>query len=156
MRGATAVAGLIAAVGICLAVGLWGSRFEPGPWYGELRKPAITPPNWVFPVVWTALYVLMGVAAWWLWMKAPWRQAWPALTVFAGQLVLNGLWSWIFFGQHRIGWAMVDLAALWAAVLAATVLFGRQSAAAGIMMLPYLGWVSFAGVLNAWFWAINR
>lgn len=156
MRATTAIVGLILTVGLCLAVGFLGSRFGPGAWYASLRKPPLTPPNWVFPVVWTLLYVLMGVAAWWVWLKAPWHLAWPALAMFAAQLLLNGLWSWIFFGQQRIGWAMLDLVALWAAILATTLLFWKHTMAAGAMMLPYLAWVSFAGLLNAWLWALNR
>jgi translocator protein len=150
-----AAAGLVAAVGVCLAVGWWGSQFEPGTWYAGLRKPPITPPRWVFPVVWTALYVAMAVAAWWVWLRVPLRRAWPALMVFGGQLALNGLWSWVFFGQQEIGWALVELVALWGAVLAATLLFWRLTTAAGVLMLPYLAWTTYAGVLNLWFWWLN-
>jgi len=150
------ILGLAIAITVCLAVGGWGSRYAPGNWYAALRKPPITPPNWLFPTVWTALYILMGLAAWHVWLRAPRGAALLPLAVFVLQLLLNGLWSWIFFDQHRIGWAMVDLAALWAALLATTVLFWRQNVLAGALLLPYLAWVSFAGLLNAWFWALNR
>jgi translocator protein len=136
--------------------GWLGSQSRPGEWYAALAKPAFNPPSWIFAPVWTALYLMMGIAAWLVWRRAGFRDGGPALAVFAVQLILNGLWSWIFFGQHRIGAALVDIVLLWAAILACLALFWRRQPAAGALLLPYLVWVSFAAVLNAALWRLNR
>jgi tryptophan-rich sensory protein len=133
-----------------------GSRYMPGPWYESLAKPAWIPPNDVFAPVWTVLYVLMGVAAWLVWKRAGFKGAGVALTLFVVQLVLNALWSYVFFGLHRISAAFVDIAILWVAILAVTVLFWRIVRLAGVLMFPYLAWVGFASVLNFVLWHMNR
>jgi len=151
---------MAAAVVVCLSAGWLGSalggQMGGGEWYEQLRKPALTPPGWVFPVAWTTLYVLMGVAGglvwWWRGRGGPVA---AALVVFAVQLILNVAWSGIFFGLQRIGWAMVDLAALWVAIVATMVLFFRVRPAAGWLLVPYLAWVTFAGYLNAQLLRLN-
>lgn len=140
------VASLALCVAICFLPGLFGSQFAPGAWYEQLAKPAWTPPGWAFPVAWTALYALMGVSLWLAWRAGAGRLA---LAVFAAQLVLNGLWSWIFFGLQRPGLALVEIVALWLLVLASTSMFWKARPLAGALLLPYLGWVAFAAALNA-------
>lgn len=138
-----------------LAAGVAGSRFMPGEWYAALAKPSWNPPNDVFGPVWTVLYILMGIAAWLVWRRVGFAGARVSLGLFLGQLVLNALWSYLFFGAQRPDLAFVEIAILWGAILATTIGFWRISVAAGILLLPYLAWVSFAGVLNFTLWRLN-
>lgn len=121
-----------------------GSRYTPGSWYAELAKPTWTPPNWVFPVVWPVLYILIAFAGWIAWRAG----ARAAVVVWGIQLGLNAAWSWLMFGQHRIGAALADLALLWLAIAAFIALAWRPARSAAAMFLPYLAWVAFAGALN--------
>ena len=147
---------LVACVLVSFVPGAVGSRFEPGVWYAELDKPWLTPPGWLFPVAWTALYIAMGVALY-LYLTARTRPI-PRLPLglFGLQLVLNGMWSWLFFGLRRPDLALVDVAALWITVLLLTAAFWRRRRSAGALLLPYLVWVSFATYLNAAIWLLNR
>lgn len=125
-------------------------------WYSALNKPAFTPPGWVFGPAWTALYIMMAVAA-----ILVWRRGWDtpgvrlALVLFAVQLALNLSWSPVFFGLHQLGWSVVIILALLAAIIATTVAFFRVSTIAGLLFVPYLLWVSFATVLNITIWRMN-
>ncbi len=121
-------------------------------WYPSINKPSWTPPSWLFGPVWTLLYLMMAVAAWLVWRQAGWG---GALVMFGVQLLLNALWSPLFFGWQQIGWAFVDIVALWLAILATTILFWQIVPAAGILFLPYLAWVSFATALNFALWRLN-
>jgi len=143
-------------VGLCFVPGIIGSRFQPGAWYDGLVKPALTPPGWVFPVAWTLLYVLMGIALF-LVVRRPQAVSGVsvAVAVFAVQLVLNGVWSWLFFGLQRPGLALLELVVLWCTILTATIMFWRISVAAGVLLLPYLAWVGFASWLNLGLWRLN-
>jgi benzodiazapine receptor len=158
MAGVKALAALVFWVVLCLVAGFIGSLFTApavATWYRDLQKPAWSPPNWAFAPVWTALYVAMGVAAWLVWRRAvPGVPA--ALALFAVQLALNVAWSGLFFGLHSPGTALLDIVLLWLAILATLVAFWRISPAAGILLLPYLGWVSFAASLNYTIWRMNR
>jgi tryptophan-rich sensory protein len=147
--------GLIGWLAASMAAGVIGSRFTPGAWYADLAKPAWTPPNAVFGPVWTALYVLMGVAAWLVWRRGGFSGAPVALGLFLAQLVLNALWSVLFFGLHLPGAAFAEILVLWAAILATTILFWRVQPAAGALLLPYLLWVGFAAALNLQLWRLN-
>ena len=151
---------LIAFLLVCQAAGGIGGLFTAsslGTWYAELRKPPYNPPNWVFGPVWTTLYVLMGIAAWLVWRRrGEGVDVRPGLVLFAVQIVLNALWSIIFFGLKSPGPAFAELVVLWGAIFATMLLFLRTSIAAGILLVPYLVWVSFAGVLNYAIWALNR
>jgi tryptophan-rich sensory protein len=149
------ILGLVAALAASFAPGWFGSQFMPGVWYAQLVKPSWTPPNWLFGPVWTALYAMMAVAAWLVWKRDGFRRAGLALGVFIVQLVLNGVWSWLFFGLQQIALAFFEIVALWAAILAATVLFWRRARPAGILMLPYLAWVTYAAALNFALWRMN-
>jgi len=132
-----------------------GGRFLPGEWYRALDKPPWTPPGWVFGPAWTLLYFSMGVAAWLVWRERGVERAALPLALFAVQLVLNGLWSWLFFGLRRPDLGLVDIVALWAAIAATVVTFWGVRPLAGAILLPYLAWVSFATALNASIWRRN-
>jgi benzodiazapine receptor len=130
-------------------VGGWFTSMGQPEWYGTLAKPSWNPPSWVFGPVWTTLYILMAVAAWLVWKEAGFAGAPAALTMFFVQLALNLAWSGIFFALRSPGSAMIEILALWLAILATVLLFFRHSTLAGWLMVPYLLWVSFASVLNA-------
>ena len=147
--------GLIGWIALSFGAAALGGRFRPGEWYFSLDKPAWTPPGWIFPPVWTALYAMMGVAAWLAWKERGWRGAAVPLALFVTQLLLNAAWSWFFFGLHRPGLALFDIGALWITILATIIAFWRVRPAAGALLVPYLAWVSFATVLNAEIWRRN-
>ena len=145
---------------VCELAGFVGSVFTtpsiPG-WYAGLVKPSFNPPNWIFAPVWTILYVLMGIAAYLVYDKGLRRKdVRKALAVFAGQLVLNALWSIIFFGAHEILGAAVVILILWGLIAATIWLFSRISKVAAFLLVPYILWVSFATVLNISLYVLNR
>ena len=146
---------LAAWVLVSLSAGFVGSRFTPGEWYEGLEKPSWNPPSWVFGPVWTALYILMGVAAWTVWRERGFGGSSPALYIFLVQLVLNGLWSYLFFGANSPMWAFIEILALQALIIVTMVLFWRVSTTAGVMLLPYALWIGFASILNLTLWRMN-
>lgn len=131
---------------------LAGLVSPPGAWYAALHKPAWNPPAWVFGPAWTLLYTLMAVAAWLVWKRIGWKR--PLLIYFV-QLALNAAWTPIFFGARELGWALVDIIALWIAILLTMRDFHRVSRPAGWLFAPYLGWVTFAAILNFTLWRLN-
>jgi len=147
--------GLVVSIFIAFLPGMFGSQFRPGEWYAALAKPVFTPPGWVFPVVWPILYFIMGVAAWMVWKRRGFHGAKLALACYAIQLVLNGVWSWLFFGLKRPDLAFYEIIALWLAVAATLMTFDRHHRTAAAIMLPYLAWITFATVLNGAIWWIN-
>ncbi len=142
---------------LCQAVGLLGARWTAPAipsWYRGLRKPSFNPPSWVFGPVWTLLYLLMAIAAWRISLaESPLRTA--ALTLFAAQLALNFIWSWLFFRRHNVRAAFFELAALWLAIAATLGVFSQIDAPAAWLMAPYLAWVTFAAILNRALWRLN-
>ncbi len=149
-------AGLIGWLLLCFAAASPGALFMPGEWYAALRKPAWNPPAWIFGPVWTALYTMMAVSAWLVWKRGGFKaQRWP-LGVFLVQLVLNALWSPLFFGLHRMGIAFLAIIVLWFAILLTMEHFHRVSRPAAWLLAPYLAWVGFATVLNGTLWWLNR
>jgi len=126
-------------------------------WYPSLAKPPFNPPSWVFGPVWTLLYIIMGVAAYLVWQKG-WENeiVRVALALYLVQLILNGLWSILFFGMQSPSLAFAEIILLWLAIAATVVWFWRVSPAAGILLLPYEAWVSFAALLNGSLWILNR
>lgn len=145
---------------ISQAAGLIGSIFTMpaiGSWYANLIKPEFAPPNWIFGPVWTILFLLMGVAAFLVWEKG-WvrRDVRIAIAVFIGQLVLNTLWSFLFFGLHSPGTAFIEILILWLAIIATILVFGRVSKLAAWLLVPYILWVSFAAYLNYSIFILNR
>ena len=127
----------------------------PGEWYASLTKPTWNPPSFVFAPVWTALYVLMGIAAWLVWREAGFSGARAALSLFLIQLVLNGLWSYLFFGMQKPMFAFFEIIVLWCMILATLAAFWRVRPMAGVLLVPYLCWVGFASVLNYQLWRLN-
>ena len=150
MRSAVALAVSLALVGIAA---LSGVQFQPGAWYEALRKPPLTPPNWIFPPVWTALYVAIAVAGWLVW-RARGDRAVP-IALWGAQLALNALWSFLFFGLHRPGLALAEIAVLLAVIAATIAACARVRPLAGALLLPYAAWVAFASYLNAGIWYLN-
>ena len=149
------VLGLVLWVLAALAAGWIGSNFTPGDWYASLVKPSWNPPSSVFAPVWTTLYVLMGIGAWLVWSRAGFSGARFALTLFLVQLGLNALWSYLFFGVQRPAFAFAEIVVLWCAILATMIGFWKIRPVAGALLIPYLGWVSFASVLNFVLWRLN-
>lgn len=132
-----------------------GGLFMPGSWYDSLAKPAWTPPDWLFGPVWTLLYCMIAVSGWLVWRETGLKGARLAFAVFALQLVLNGLWSWLFFGLHRPDLALVDIVLLEMTILCLIVLFWPISRLAAVLLVPYLAWVAFATALNGAIWQLN-
>ncbi len=137
---------------LCLSAGAIGSAFTIAAipeWYATLQKPSFSPPNWMFGPVWTLLYVLMAVAAAMVWQKGlqnpPVRKA---LTVFLLQLILNTVWSYLFFGLRSPLYGLVDILFLWAMILVTIAQFSKVSVPAALLLIPYLLWVTFATGLN--------
>lgn len=120
--------------------------------YADLQQPAFAPPPWLFGPVWTVLYLMIGIAGWWLWRAAGWG---AALTWWVVQLVLNLAWTPLFFAADLLGWALVDIVALLVAVITTIALSWRPSRRAALMLVPYLAWVGFATALNAAIWHLN-
>lgn len=147
--------GLAAWLALCYAAALLAGQFPADEWYGALAKPAWTPPGWIFAPVWTVLYGTMAAAAWLVWKARGLSGAPRALGLFGAQLAFNVAWSWLFFGLHRPGLALLDLAALWVAILAILVTFWRIRRLAGVLLVPYWAWVTFAGALNLEIWRLN-
>lgn len=146
---------LLVFLGVTFLAAIVGSRFLPGTWYAGLTKPALNPPNWVFGPVWSVLYVMMGLAAWLVWQTRATRPVHLPLVMYGAQLILNCLWSYLFFGLNRPGLAFVDIAALWIAILATMILFFSRSRIAGFLFGPYFLWVTFAAYLNWAIWRLN-
>lgn len=143
---------LIISIVVCFAAAFIGSLFTTpaiSTWYALLNKPPFTPPNWLFAPAWTILYLLMAVAAYLVWMKGLGKkEVRIALGVFFVQLVLNGLWSALFFGLRSPLLGAIGIVALWAAIFLTIIYFFRVSKTAGWLLVPYVLWVSFAATLN--------
>ena len=148
---------LIIALLIPLAVGAISGYFTTtgvNGWYAAAAKPAFNPPNWIFGPVWTTLYALMGIALYLVWKTdAPARQT--AVILFGVQLALNFAWSFIFFSLKQPGWAFAELLLMWVMILLTIFAFGKISSLAAWLLVPYISWVSFAGVLNYFIWKLN-
>jgi len=165
---------------ICELAGVVGSIFTMPSikgWYVTLNKPGFNPPNWIFGPVWTTLFVLMGISFYLVWSKGfvakqhskalkawnPWSQklwtgSWQkinVISIFSLQLILNILWSVIFFGLHQPGIAFFELLMLWFAVLYTIINFYRISKPASHLLIPYILWITFAGFLNYSIWVGN-
>jgi len=124
-------------------------------WFAGLNKPSWNPPSWVFGPVWSALYLMMAIAAWLVWREGGWRKQGRALGWFLAQWVLNALWTPLFFGLHRPGLAFLEIMILWLVLAITLIRFLRVKRAAGWLLIPYLAWVSFASLLNFTIWRLN-
>ncbi len=141
----------VVTVPFILLLGITSARLAPSGsenlWFARLAKPAIMPPEWVFPVAWTALYVLMGLALAMIINARGSRLRGPALFVFALQMAANLAWSPVFFGMHQVGAALAIIGAMFVLVLITTLLFARIRTVAAALLIPYLAWIVFAGIL---------
>lgn len=149
---------LLAFVAVCATAALVGSAFtEPSipEWYGSLVKPSFTPPSWLFGPIWSVLYLAMAIAGWLVWLRHGNIAVALPLALFGGQLVLNALWSILFFGLQAPGIALVEILTLWAMIFATLLSFWKISTIAGWLFVPYLAWVSFATILNFEIWRLN-
>jgi benzodiazapine receptor len=124
-------------------------------WYAQLAKPSWNPPSWLFGPVWTVLYLAMATAAWLVWQQGGWRQQRGPLTLYLLQWFLNALWTPLFFGLERPGLAFAEILLLCAAVYITLIVFWRLRVAAGLLLLPYALWTTFAAVLNFTIWRLN-
>ncbi len=149
---------LVASVIFCQIAGLLGSLFTTpaiSSWYKTLNKPFFTPPNWVFSPVWIILFMLMGISLYFVWRRPDHPQFKPALIFLFVQLILNVVWSMAFFGLRSPFLGLVDIVALWIAILLTIRYCFKVSKFAGILLIPYLLWVSFAALLNFSLWFQN-
>jgi len=136
------------------AVGALATR-HAREFYAALVKPAWAPPGWLFGPVWTALYLMMGVAAWLVWRQAGWTAAAVGLSLFVAQLLCNALWSWLFFTWRRGGLALADIVLLACLIVATALAFARVRVLAAGLLLPYLAWVMYATALTVALWRAN-
>jgi len=151
---------LILAIVICQLAGIIGSLFIVSAipaWYSTLAKPWFTPPNWVFGLVWIALYALMGIAVYLVYEQKVKNKKLKnfALTLFAVQLILNALWSIVFFGMQSLFGGLLIIVLLWLALAVTMVKFYEINKIAYVLLVPYLLWLSLATALNYWVWVLN-
>jgi translocator protein len=157
--GAKPVVSLLASIALTLAVGAIGglaTAYSVDTWYPGLNKPSFNPPNWIFAPVWTALYVLMAIAAWRVFLAAQSRSRTLSLALFGLQLALNLAWSLIFFGLRAPLPALLELALLLLVIAATAAKFWRLDRLAGLLLVPYAAWSCFAFLLNTEIWLLNR
>lgn len=149
---------LLGYIVLCEAVGGVGALVT-GPnitsWYAVLARPVLSPPNWIFAPVWTLLYALMGIALYLVLQTPSSARRTHALYLFGVQLILNALWSGIFFGLHLLGIALVEIILMWLAIVATIYFFAKISRTATWLLVPYVLWVSFAAYLNYSLWVLN-
>lgn len=157
------LAKLLVSIAACLLAGLIGSTFTAPNiqgWYSSLNRPSFTPPNQIFGPVWTLLYILMGVSVFLVWNKSVSKKQLKfkrsSLYLFGFQLLLNLLWSFLFFNLHYLLISVLEILLLWLCILVLIIRFKKLSKTASYLLIPYLLWVSFASVLNFSFWWLNR
>jgi tryptophan-rich sensory protein len=150
---------LIISLVICQLAGIIGSLFTMSKiptWYMTISKPELAPPNWIFGPVWTTLFILMSIALYLVWKQGTNRKDVKiALYIFGTQLILNVLWSIIFFGLENPGSAFVEIISLWISILLSIIYFYKISKPASYLLIPYITWVSFASYLNFMIWWLN-
>jgi tryptophan-rich sensory protein len=151
---------IVLVVLVCVSVGYLSgtvTRESITTWYPTLVKPVFNPPNWIFAPVWTLLYIMMGIAAGLVWTSEfEQKTVKKALGFFAIQLGLNALWSYLFFGLHNPLLALIEIVLLWLMIYETYNQFKKIDKVAGFLMIPYLAWVSFATILNASIWWLNK
>ena len=144
---------------LCFTAAALGSIFTNSSlksWYPSIKKPSWNPPNRIFAPVWTGLYMMMAVAGWMVWERLPQKGFSLPMALFFVQLVLNTIWSMVFFGLRNPGWAFVEVVLLWIVIILTMISFWTVYWVAGALFLPYFLWVSFAAVLNFTIWRLNR
>ena len=157
MSGTKQIIGLLGWLLLSFAAAAIGAAasVQAASFYQQLVQPSWAPPSSVFGPVWSLLYALMAIAAWLVWREGGWRRQRGVLVLFVLQLAVNALWSWLFFGWHRGALAFADIVLLWLLIAATVIGFWRVRPLAGALLLPYLGWVSFASALNFAVWHLN-
>lgn len=140
---------------MCAAAATPGIVLRPGAWYRQLAKPPWRPPDWLFGPVWFVLYISIAVSGWFVWREAGFDGAASALAVYGIHLLLNGLWSVIFFGLRRPDLAFMEIICLWVSILATIAMFFSVNETAAYILIPYLCWVTFAAALNFRIWRLN-
>jgi len=159
LRRRGAVVKLISSILLCQMVGIIGSIFTSSSvsiWYPRLVKPAFTPPGWLFAPVWATLYLLMGLSLFLILVKGREKgRLRVSLPLFAAQLVLNGAWSYLFFGLRNPLYGLIGIILLWIMILLTIVEASKVSRAAAALLLPYLAWVTIAATLNFYIWRLN-
>jgi tryptophan-rich sensory protein len=156
LRSALALPCFLLATFLAGAIGSWATFENVRSWYPTLVKPAWNPPAWVFGPVWTTLYVLMSIAVWRVWRRREGAAALRLALAYGGHLLLNALWSVLFFGLRSPALALAEIAVLWSVLAAFQRLLWREDRVSAALWAPYLLWVSFATVLNATLWWLNR
>ena len=157
MSRTTRLLGLLGWLGVSYAAAALGgvASANAGDFYESLARPAWAPPSYLFGPVWTALYFLIGLAAWLVWKKAGFHGARRPLTLFLLQLLANALWAWVFFAWRQGALAFVEIVLLWIMIAVTAALFWRVTRPAGVLLLPYLAWVSYAAALTYAVWQRN-
>lgn len=145
-------------IALSWSASLPGAFFRPGPWYDQaLKKPGWNPPNWLFGPAWAVIFTLMGVASWLVWRDGGWSGAHGvALWIYVAHLPVNAAWSVFFFGLKRPDWAALEVVLLWGSVILVSLQFWQVTPLAGLLLVPYLFWVSFAAALNFNIWMLNK
>ena len=149
------IVSLLLPLGLGALASLFTSEAVPE-WYETLNRPSFNPPNWLFGPVWTILYILMGISLFLIWKQSANKERNLAIVVFLLQLALNFAWSFIFFSFNMIGFALIEIILLWISIIVMLVLFYRIKPMAAYINIPYLIWVTFATILNASYYLLNR
>ncbi len=151
---------LVIAITTPLLIGFTSGFFTitgAGTWYEKLEKPSWNPPGWLFAPVWTSLYIIMGIALFFIWKaNTAIHKKNTALSLFAVQLVLNFFWSFIFFKLEEPGWALTEIFLLWVTILATIFSFAAINKLSAWLLVPYISWVTFAAILNYTIWDLNK
>jgi len=149
---------LVASILIPLVIGFLGSFFTSSSvnnWYATINKPTFNPPNWIFGPVWTVLFFLIGISFYLVWKKGFGKNKIKIIGIYALQLLLNFIWSLLFFGLQSPALALIEIIILWFVILANIIIFYKSTKIAGYILIPYLLWVSFATVLNFAIFILN-
>ncbi|HUF65259.1 MAG TPA: TspO/MBR family protein [Gemmatimonadaceae bacterium] len=157
MKTSTQVAGLVGWVALSVVAGAVGAfaSANAGSFYEQLQRPTWAPPAWLFAPVWSALYLMMGVAAWLVWRESAGAETRTALTLYVAQLAVNALWTWLFFAWRQGAWAFAEILVLLVLIVATLFAFWRVRPVAGLLLLPYVIWVGFASALTYATWRAN-
>jgi tryptophan-rich sensory protein len=139
---------------VAAAIAALASRNAPE-FYSQLTLPSWAPPQWVFGPVWTTLYTLMAIAAWWVWHRRGFAGTQIALVLFVVQLAANAFWSWLFFGWHLGALAFAEVLLLWCLIVATIVAFQRIRPLAAVLLYPYFLWCTYAAALTFAVWRLN-
>lgn len=147
--------GLLGFIAACFLAALTGALFRPGDWYERLAKPSWRPPNRLFAPVWTILYLMIAISGWLVWLESGFVGAALPLAIYALQLLVNAAWTPLVFGLHRLDLGFFDIVLVWVLIIATILLFYPIDAGAAALLIPYLGWVTFAAALNFAVWRLN-